>query len=292
MKYVFMTDASCDLSQKQVDEAGVKVLPMEFQIEDKYYQHYPDCRLMSLEEFYDALKNGAMPKTTQINYMSFKAFFEPYLKAGKDVLYTGIPTGLSGTYDTCMIAVKELEEEYPDRKIVVIDSRCDSAGLGLLVYLAGKKYQKGATIEELEEFIVDTRDNIAHWFVVDDLEMLKRGGRISSVAATFGKALQIKPLISCDETGKLYNAGKIRGKSNVIPTLEKYVKRDAIDPKKNIAFVAHANNPEGAKELRKAIKGMFKEVQICPIGPIIGSHVGPGMLAVVFKGNRKTQTND
>ena len=287
-----MTDASCDLSQKQVDEAGVKVLPMEFQIEDKYYQHYPDCRLMSLEEFYDALKNGAMPKTTQINYMSFKAFFEPYLKAGKDVLYTGIPTGLSGTYDTCMIAVKELEEEYPDRKIVVIDSRCDSAGLGLLVYLAGKKYQKGATIEELEEFIVDTRDNIAHWFVVDDLEMLKRGGRISSVAATFGKALQIKPLISCDETGKLYNAGKIRGKSNVIPTLEKYVKRDAIDPKKNIAFVAHANNPEGAKELRKAIKGMFKEVQICPIGPIIGSHVGPGMLAVVFKGNRKTQTND
>ena len=264
MKYVFMTDASCDLSQKQVDEAGVKVLPMEFQIEDKYYQHYPDCRLMSLEEFYDALKNGAMPKTTQINYMSFKAFFEPYLKAGKDVLYTGIPTGLSGTYDTCMIAVKELEEEYPDRKIVVIDSRCDSAGLGL----------------------------IAHWFVVDDLEMLKRGGRISSVAATFGKALQIKPLISCDETGKLYNAGKIRGKSNVIPTLEKYVKRDAIDPKKNIAFVAHANNPEGAKELRKAIKGMFKEVQICPIGPIIGSHVGPGMLAVVFKGNRKTQTND
>ena len=247
---------------------------------------------MSHEAFYDALKNGAMPKTTQINYMSFKAFFEPYLKAGKDVLYTGIPTGLSGTYDTCMIAVKELEEEYPDRKIVVIDSRCDSAGLGLLVYLAGKKYQKGATIEELEEFIVDTRDNIAHWFVVDDLEMLKRGGRISSVAATFGKALQIKPLISCDETGKLYNAGKIRGKSNVIPTLEKYVKRDAIDPKKNIAFVAHANNPEGAKELRKAIKGMFKEVQICPIGPIIGSHVGPGMLAVVFKGNRKTQTND
>ena len=286
MKYVFMTDASCDMTEKQVTEAGVKVLPMEFQIEDKYYQHYPDCRMMSLEEFYGALRGGAVPKTTQINYMSFKSFFEPYLKAGKDVLYTGISTGLSGTYDTCMIAVRELEEEYPERKIVVIDSRCDSAGLGLLVYLAGKKYREGATIEELEQFIVDTRDEIAHWFVVDDLEQLKRGGRISAAAAAFGKALQIKPLISCDETGKLVNVGKIRGKSNVIPTLEKHVKRDAVNPKKSIAFVAHADNPEGAKELRKAIKGMFKEVQICPIGPVIGSHVGPGMLAVVFKGKR------
>lgn len=281
-----MTDASCDMTEKQVTEAGVKVLPMEFQIEDKYYQHYPDCRMMSLEEFYGALRGGAVPKTTQINYMSFKSFFEPYLKAGKDVLYTGISTGLSGTYDTCMIAVRELEEEYPERKIVVIDSRCDSAGLGLLVYLAGKKYKEGATIEELEQFIVDTRDEIAHWFVVDDLEQLKRGGRISAAAAAFGKALQIKPLISCDETGKLVNVGKIRGKSNVIPTLEKHVKRDAVNPKKSIAFVAHADNPEGAKELRKAIKGMFKEVQICPIGPVIGSHVGPGMLAVVFKGKR------
>ena len=281
-----MTDASCDMTEKQVTEAGVKVLPMEFQIEDKYYQHYPDCRMMSLEEFYGALRGGAVPKTTQINYMSFKSFFEPYLKAGKDVLYTGISTGLSGTYDTCMIAVRDLEEEYPHRKIVVIDSRCDSAGLGLLVYLAGKKYREGATIEELEQFIVDTRDEIAHWFVVDDLEQLKRGGRISAAAAAFGKALQIKPLISCDETGKVVNVGKIRGKSNVIPTLEKHVKRDAVNPKKSIAFVAHADNPEGAKELRKAIKGMFKEVQICPIGPVIGSHVGPGMLAVVFKGKR------
>ncbi len=286
MKYVFMTDSSCDMSVKQVEEAGVKVLPMEFQIDDKYYQHYPDCRMMSLEEFYTAMKNGAMPKTTQINYMSFKNYFEPYLKAGKDVLYTSIASGLSGTYDTCMIAVKELEEEYPQRKIVVVDSRCDSAGLGLLVYLAGREYKKGVTIEELEQFLVETRDNIAHWFVVDDLDQLKRGGRISAVSATFGKALQIKPLISCDETGKLVSVGKIRGKSNVTPTLEKYVKRDAIDPKKNIAFVAHAANPEGAKELKKAVKGIFKEVQICEIGPVIGSHVGIGMLAVVFKGKR------
>ena len=288
--YVFMTDASCDLTQKQATEAGVKVLPMEFQIGDNVYQHYPDCRMLSLEEFYAAMREGAMPKTTQINYMSFKSIFETYLKAGKDVLYTGISTGLSGTYDTCMIAVRELREAYPKRKIVVIDSRCDSAGLGLLVYLAGKEYLKGATIAELEQFITETRDQIAHWFVVDDLDQLKRGGRISALTASFGKALQIKPLLSCDETGKLLNIAKIRGKSNVIPTLEKYAKRDAVDPKKNIAFVAHADNAAGAKELRKAIKGMFKEVQICDIGPVIGSHVGSGMLAVVFKGKRNTKS--
>lgn len=289
MKYVFMTDASCDLTQKQAEEAGVKVLPMEFQIDDKYYQHYPDCRMMALDEFYDALKNGAQPKTTQINYMNFKSWFEPYLKAGKDVLYTGISTGLSGTYDTCMIAVRELEEQYPQRRIVVLDSRCDSAGLGLLVYLAGKKYKEGADIDALAEYITEKRDQIAHWFVVDDLDQLKRGGRISAVAATFGKALQIKPLISCDENGKLLNVGKIRGASNVIPTLVKYAERDAVNPKKSIAFVAHANNPEGAKELRKAIKGKFKEVQICDIGPVIGSHVGSGMLAVVFVGKRNPE---
>ncbi len=226
MNYVFMTDASCDLTQKQVDEVGVRVLPMEFQIEDKCYLHYPDCRMMKLDEFYEIIREGAYPKTSQINFESFKTYFEQYLKAGKDILYTGIPTGLSGTYNTCMIAVEELREKYPKRKIIVIDSGCDSAGLGYLVYLAGKKYKEGMDIEELAAYIEETKKHVAHWFIVDDLDQLKRGGRISGVAATFGKALQIKPLISCDETGKLINAGKIRGKSNVTSTLVKYVKRD------------------------------------------------------------------
>lgn len=287
MKYVFMTDASCDLTAKQVEEAGVEVLPMEFQIEDNIYLHYPDCRMMPLEDFYKAIKDGAVPKTTQINFDSFKNYFEPYLKAGKDIIFTGIATGLSGTYNTCLIAVNELLEKYPKRKIYIVDSCCDSAGLGLLVYLAGKKYKEGVSIDELKEYIEQTRDKVCHWFVVDDLDLLKKGGRISALTATFGKALQIKPLISADETGKLVNVSKIRGKSNVIPTLVKYAKRDADkNSKKQVAFVAHADNIAGAKELRKAVKGMFKEVQICDIGPVIGSHVGSGMLAIVFLGDR------
>ena len=141
-------------------------------------------------------------------------------------------------------------------------------------------------MEELTDYIETTKHQVAHWFIVDDLDQLKRGGRISSVAATFGKALQIKPLISCDEVGKLINVGKIRGKSNVNSTLIKYLKRDGENLKKSTVFVAHADNIEGAKALRKEIKGMCKDVQICDIGPVIGAHVGSGMLAVVFLGKR------
>lgn len=289
MDYVFMTDASCDLTQKQVDEIGVEVIPMEFQMEDKCYLHYPDARMMSLDEFYSKIKSGVDSKTTQINYDTFTNYFEPYLKAGKDVIYTGIPTGLSGTYNTCMIAVNALKEKYPDRKLIAIDSFCDSAGLGYLVYLAGKKYREGASIDKLAKYIEDTRLKVCHWFVVDDLDQLKRGGRISAVTATFGKALQIKPLISVDNTGKLINVGKIRGKSNVIPCLIKHLERDSEDLKNNIVFVAHADNIEGAQQLSKAVKGMCKEVQICDIGPVIGTHVGSGMLAVLFTGKRNLQ---
>lgn len=286
MDYVFMTDVSSDLTVEQVNEIGVEVLPMEFEMEGKSYLHYPDSRLMGLDEFYSKLKSGVDSKTTQINYNRFVDAFESYLKAGKDVLYTGISTGLSGTFNTCLIAVKELQEKYPDRKIIVIDSMCDSAGLGFLVYLAGKKYKEGCSIEELKEYIEETRHKVCHWFVVEDLDQLKRGGRISAVTATFGKALQIKPLIGVDNVGHLYNAGKVRGKSNVIPTLVNHLQAEAHDLKNSLVFVAHADNKEGVEELRKTIKGMCKEVQVCDIGPIIGTHVGSGMLAIIYIGDR------
>ena len=290
MDYVFMTDTSCDLTPELANEINVEILPMEFQMEDKSYLHYIDARMMSLDEFYSKLKNGADVKTTQINYNSFINSFEPYLKAGKDVIYTGISSGLSGTYNTSLMAVKDLKEKYPERKIIAVDSLCDSAGLGYLVYLAGKKYNEGVSIDELAEFIENYRLKVCHWFVVEDLDQLKRGGRISSVSATFGKALQIKPLISVDDGGHLINVGKIRGKSNVIPTLIKHLERDSEDLKNNIVFIAHANNKDGALELQKRIKNLCKGTKICDIGPIIGAHVGSGMIAVLFTGTRNLKS--
>ena len=286
MNYVFMSDVSADLTQNLVNEIGIEIIPMEFHMEEKSYLHYPDCRMMGLDEFYTKLKNGADSKTSQINYNTFTTYFENYLKAGKDVIYTGISSGLSGTYNTCLMAVNDLKEKYPDRKIIAIDSTCDCVGLGLLVYLSAKKYNEGVSIDELEDYINDMKTKICHWFIVDDLDQLKRGGRISAVTATFGKALQIKPLLSVDETGALVTAGKVRGKSAVIPTLLKYIERDGVSAKENVAFIAHADNIEDAKELQKKVKTYCKDVQICDIGPVIGSHVGSGMLALTFVGNR------
>ena len=289
MNYVFMTDVSCDLTPELAKEINVEVLPMEFEMGDKCYQHFIDCRMMSHEEFYTKQNTGIHAKTSQINYNSFVNYFEPYLKAGKDVIYTGIAGGLSGTFNTCLIAVKELQEKYPDRKIIVIDSCCDSLGLGQLVYLAGKKYVEGASIDELADFINETKTKIVHWFIVQDLDHLKRGGRISAVSATFGKALQIKPLLGVNDDGSLANVGKIRGESNIVNTLVKLYERDAEDSKNNIVFIAHTENPKGVDELKKRIKGTCKEIHILPVGPIIGAHVGSGLLAVTFIGNRNTK---
>ncbi|MGN0500533.1 MAG: DegV family protein [Ruminococcus sp.] len=290
MDYIFMTDSSCDLSAEIAKEINVEILPMEFSMEDKAYLHYADARMMSLDDFYTKLKSGIDSKTSQINYNSFINYFEPYLKAGKDILYTGICTGLSGTYNTCLMAVKDLQEKYPDRRIVVIDSMCDSVGLGMLVYFAGQKYTEGVTIDELEQYINDIKLKICHWFIVEDLDHLKRGGRISAVAATFGKALQIRPLLSVDDNGKLITVGKVRGASNVINSLVSHLERDAENPKEQTVFIGHADNKEGALELQKRIKGMCKKSIICDIGPVIGSHVGSGMLAILFLGTRNLKS--
>lgn len=290
MDYIFMTDSSCDLSAEIAKEINVEILPMEFTMEDKSYLHYADARMMSLDDFYSKLKSGIDSKTTQINYNNFINYFEPYLKAGKDILYTGICTGLSGTYNTCLMAVKDLQEKYSDRKIVIIDSMCDSVGLGLLIYLAGQKYTEGVSIEDLEQYINDIKLKVCHWFIVEDLDHLKRGGRISAVAATFGKALQIKPLISVDEGGHLINVGKVRGASNVYNSLVSHFERDAENPKEQTVFIGHADNKEGALELQKRIKGMCKKSIICDIGPVIGSHVGSGMLAILFLGTRNLKS--
>ncbi len=286
MNYILMTDASCDLPKNLVDETGIEVIPMEFHMDDKSYLHYSDARMMSLDEFYSKLKKGADVKTSQVNYNTFCTVFESYLKAGKDIIYTGISSGLSGTYNTCLMAVNDLKEKYPNRKIIAIDSCCDSVGLGNLIYLAGKKFAQGVSIDELEQYILDTRHKVCHWFVVDDFDQLKKGGRVSAVTATFGKALQIKPLLSVDKNGGLVTVGKLRGKSNVIPALLERFENDVIDAKNNIVMVAHADNIEGANELKKLVKGKCKEVHICDIGPVIGSHVGSGMLAITFIGNR------
>ena len=288
--YVLVTDSTCDLPQKYADEFGIEVLPMGFLMEEKSYNHYLDAREMSLKEFYSKLKSGIQSQTTQISYNKYIEFFESVLKTGKDILYVAFTSGLSGTYNTSRIAARDVLEKYPDRDITILDSRCASAGQGTLIYYVGKKYKKDEpSSEELVKFIESVKIRVCHWFVVDDIDQLKRGGRISAVTATFAKALQIKPVLSVDNDGKLVNVGKIRGSNNVYDLLIKKMERDGDDIDRQTVIVAHADNLDGAKELKKRVKGMVKNVHIFDIGPVIGTHVGSGMLALCFLGKRNTE---
>lgn len=285
--YVLLTDSNCDLPNDFALECGFDIIPMEFIMEDKSYFHYLDAREMSLEDFYSKLKSGIMSQTVQVNSTRFVETFEPYLKDNKDILYISFTSGMSGTYERAVTASQELMEKYPDRKVIVVDSLCASVGQGILMYYIGNMYKNEMpTLEELTEYAEKIKLNCCHWFVVDDIDQLKRGGRISSVTATFAKALQIKPVISVDNEGKLVNVGKVRGAANIYDALIKKMKRDADDYKNQVILIGHADNIEGAKELAKRVKPLVKDTMICDIGPVIGTHVGSGMLAILFMGTR------
>lgn len=289
-EYVLFTDSTCDLPNDLAEDMNIKVMPMGFLMEGKAYNHYLDAREMSLDEFYKKLKSGIQSQTTQIAFNSYTDYWEPYLKAGKDIVYIAFTSGLSGTYNTSKIAARDLLDNYPDRSITIIDSLCASAGQGALMYYVGNKYKKEKpSSEELIAYAEDLKLRLCHWFVVDDIDQLKRGGRISGVTATFAKALQIKPVLSLDNDGKLVNVGKIRGNNNINDLLIKKMKQDADDYKNQTVIVAHADNIEGAKELKKEIKSLVKDVLIFDIGPVIGTHVGSGMLALVFVGKRNLE---
>ena len=286
MNYVFLADSSCDLPYEIAQNFGIEVLPMQFEMEGKNYLHYLDEREMSLEEFYTKLKDGVRATTSQINYDSYANYFEEYLKEGKDIVYVCIPSGLSGSINSCRIAINELKDKYPDRRIEVVDAGCDSIGEALLLYKVGQKYKDGCSMDELIDAINEVKTQICHWFVVDDLEHLKRGGRISAVSATFGKALQIKPILSVDQDGKLVTIGKIRGANKVFDEFLSKLKRDGRNLKDETVVIAHTRNTEGVEKLKELISPLVKDIMVCEVGPIIGAHVGCGLLALIFSGER------
>lgn len=286
MDYKLFCDSTCDLTDEIAKEQNIEIIPMQFSVDNKNYSHYLDEREMTLSDFYAALKNGANVTTAQVQYDTFANSFEPFLKEGKDIIYICFTSGMSGTYNTCKIAVEELKEKYPERKICVIDSLSASVGEGYLAYLAGVKMNEGASFGELCDYIENTKMKICHWFVVDDLDQLKKGGRIGALSAAFGKALQIKPLISVDNDGKLIAVAKIRGNMKTYSTLIDRANRDGVNLKEQTVFVAHAECPEKAEKLKEMVAPLVKEVKIFKVGPIIGSHVGQGMFALAFQGER------
>jgi DegV family protein with EDD domain len=283
-EYALITDATCDLPAEVLERLNVRVIPMEFQIGGTLYQHYPDAREMSLTEFYERMQAGERPSTSQINRTTYLKYFEAILETGANILYLSLTAALSGTFQASCIVAQELEEKHPGQRVVCMDSMCASIGQGLLLILAAQKKQEGLTLDEMIAWVQQGHLHVGQWFTVDDLNHLYRGGRISSVAAIAGTALGIKPILHVDSSGYLVAAMKVRGRKKSMETLIERIAQTGINPAEQIILVGHGNSEKEARQLKHEIHERFhpREIILCDIGPVIGSHVGPGMLAVSF----------
>lgn len=286
--YVIVSDATLDLPMSVINEFGIKVIPMGVDIDNVAFTHYPDEREITIEEFYAKLKAGSVSHTTQITPAVFTDFFTELLKQGLDVLYIAFSSGLSGTYHAAQLVMDELVDEFPDRKLYCVDSLCASAGEGLLVYNAALKKQEGLTIDELTNWVEENKRSARHWFTVKDLYYLKRGGRISSIEAVVGTALKIRPVLSTDDEGKLVVVTKIRGSKAELELMVDKLASEGTNLSSQTVFIGHGDNLEQALELERIIRSrnLVKDIIITKIGPVIGTHTGPGMLALTFMGKK------
>lgn len=282
-EYVILTESSCDLSPELVAEADVEVLPLSFTIDGKNYPHYPDARAYPIAAFYQRMREGAVAVTAAANVVELTEGMEKHLRQGRDVLFLCFSSGLSSTRDACAIAAEDLRERYPDRKIYTVDTLAASGGQGLLVLLAGRKRKAGASIEEVRDFAEETKLHVGHWFTVDDLVYLKRGGRVSSAAAVVGTMLNIKPVLHVDNEGHLIPMEKVRGRKAAIQALFRHMQETAL-PDQETVLINHADCLPEAQTLAEQIRAEFhpKEVLIADLGPIIGAHTGPGLVTLFF----------
>ena len=283
-EYLLFCDATNDLPAEVIDKLDVRIIPMEVVLDDKNYVYDMYEKELSCAFFYEKLREGKLSSTSQITPMHYDEIFRPILEEGKDIFYLCFTSGMSGTYQASLIAKETLLEDFPDRKIICVDSLCASVGEGILLYHVAKQRLSGMGMEELEAWTIDHRLEAAHWFTVEDLFHLNRGGRLSTMEAVIGTALKIKPIISVDEEGKLYVAAKVRGTKKSMEFLINKLEEEAGHLPKQTVFIGNGDNMEQAKALEKILRerDLVEDVIITNIGPVIGTHTGPGMLALVF----------
>lgn len=288
-EFKIISDATCDLPVKIIEQYEIPVIPMQFTMSGTVYTHYPDAREMDFHTFYQRTKNGEMSVTSQINASVYQEYFEPFLKQGQDILYICFSSALSSTYQSSLIAAEELRSRYPERKIYCIDSKCASVGEGMLVYAAAKKKAEGMGVEELAAWTEKERDHACHWFTVDDLNHLKRGGRVSTVTAVVGTALGIKPILHVDANGELIPVANVRGRKKSLETLLDHMAATCVNPEEQTVFIGHGDDMEAAEYVRSLVLEKFKvkDVVITDMGPIIGAHTGCGIAALFFFGTVK-----
>lgn len=288
-EYRIFTDATADLSPELKEGLPpIEVIPMQVEIGGKEYT-YGSPEGITAQEFYRLQREGNFASTSQINPTVYFQHFEPWLRQGTDILYLCFSSGLSGTYQSAELAVKELKAEYPERKIICIDTLGASVGEGFLVREAARMQANDLTIEELADWIVLRRLMVCHWFTVDTFTHLKHGGRVSATAAVMGAALQIKPLLHVDEQGKLQAVEKPRGRNRAIAALAARMEQGWIPGMGKSVLIGHADDLAAADLLKKQIIEKFPDadIHIADIGPVIGAHAGPGTLALFYWGSNR-----
>lgn len=287
--FIIVTDSCCDLTQEIADKYDLVIVPLTLNFSDKSCKNYLDGREIQPKELYRRLSEGELPTTSAVNIGEFEEIFEPIIEEGKDILYIGFSSGLSGTYSSGKTALSMLSEKYPERKLLSVDSLCASLGQGLLVYLTAQLKETGKTIEEVKAYVEESIPHLCHWFTVNDLFHLQRGGRVSAAVAIVGSVLGIKPVLHVDNEGHLTSVSKARGRKAAINALFDKISNTGIDVKNQSVFISHGDCEEEAKQLGDRIVSELgaKEVIINYVGPVIGAHAGCGVLALFYLGTER-----
>ncbi|MCB2287532.1 DegV family protein [Clostridium algidicarnis] len=289
MDIVIITDSSCDLPLDYIRDAKVSFLGLVSNFKgNDYVEDFGQT--LSYKAFYDGVRNGEMPTTSQINSYRFFEAFEKHVKENKSIIYLAFSSALSGTYNSSLIAKSEILEKYPDADITIIDTRSASLGVGLIVYHAYEMLNNGCSKDEIIAWVEDNKLKVNHFFTVDDLNHLKRGGRISPTSAFVGTILDIKPILYVNDLGELIPFTKVKGRKKAIRTLFDTFKDRVVNPEDQIIFISHGDCLDDALFLKSLIEREFKVkgFKINFVGQAIGSHSGPGILTLFFIGNNRS----
>ena len=283
--FVILTDSCCDMTARMAADLELEVLPLSLNMEDRVYHNYLDGREIGFQDFYARLRAGALATTSAISVGVFDEAMRKILDSGRDVLYLAFSSALSTTYQSAVIAADDLREAYPGRKIFVVDTLSASLGQGLLVYLCVQEKRKGKTIDQVHVFAEETKAKVCHWFTVDDLMFLFRGGRVSKTAAWAGTMLNIKPVMHVDDEGHLIPLEKVRGRKKSLKALVDHMEQTATSPVADqTVFISHGDCIEDAEYVADLVRERFgvTDILINYVDPVIGAHSGPGTMALFF----------
>ena len=290
MDFEIVTDSSSNLVEEMIDDFGLHVLPLTFMVDGEEYQSYLKGQHTDLKQFYTMMREGKVITTSLPNLAESEALMRGLLEQGRDILYLGFSSGLSGTFEATELLMRDLAAEFPERTLCAVDTLAASGGEGLLVWHAVQRARAGASIGEVRDWVEENKLHLAHWFTVDDLMFLFRGGRVSKTAAWAGTMLNIKPVMHVDDEGHLIPLEKVRGRKKPLNALVDHMEKSAVQPiDQQMVFITHGDCLEEAEYVADQVKERFgvKEVVVNYVDPVIGAHSGPGTMALFFLADKR-----